>query len=214
MRALRQTFPAPRYTLTAALPAGEWSLRNIDLASLLTASSQTTTLDYVNLMAYDFAGPWTGGTAGHQAQLVAPANPHNAFAKRSVTAAVQYLTQVQHVPAGRIVVGLPAYGRSFLGAHGPAEKATGHGGDADGTFEYRALPRPGAVESVDRATGAAFCVGGDGGWVTYDNPETVAMKGAFVLQEGLAGMFFWTGSFDSPDDQRSLVVAAQKALTH
>jgi chitinase len=32
---------------------------------------------------------------------------------------------------------------------------------------------------------AAFCVGGDGGFVTYDNPETVKMKANYCKEKGL-----------------------------
>jgi GH18 family chitinase len=31
----------------------------------------------------------------------------------------------------------------------------------------------------------AYCVGGDGGFVTYDNPETVSAKAVFCKQKGL-----------------------------
>ena len=58
---LREVLPAPRYVLTTALPAGQWALRNIDLAAAQKH------LDMINLMTYDFAGPWESET-GHQAQ--------------------------------------------------------------------------------------------------------------------------------------------------
>ncbi|KAL8705354.1 MAG: hypothetical protein Q9225_008031, partial [Loekoesia sp. 1 TL-2023] len=52
MAILRKNLPAPKYLLTSALPAGTWALQHIDLGK--AASS----MDYVNIMAYDFAGPW------------------------------------------------------------------------------------------------------------------------------------------------------------
>src|ERR1700761_6313002 len=59
---LREVLPAPRYLLASCLPASQWALRHIDLA---TAQNY---LDMLNLMAYDFSGPWAPET-GHQAQL-------------------------------------------------------------------------------------------------------------------------------------------------
>ena len=44
LSALRQCLPAPRYTLSSALPAGEWALQHINLAH----ASQY--LDMINLM--------------------------------------------------------------------------------------------------------------------------------------------------------------------
>src|SRR5690606_33918173 len=58
---LRRYLPAPRFLLTSAVPAGEWALQNIDMFAA------STLLDFVNIMAYDFSGPWTP-MAGHQAQ--------------------------------------------------------------------------------------------------------------------------------------------------
>jgi chitinase len=128
-------------------------------------------LDFINLMAYDFAGPWTS-TAGHHAQLY-PGNPD----EPSGSAAVDYVKSTGF-PAKKILLGIPVYGRSFLGANHPGETCRGHGGE-EGSFEYKDLPRPGTEERVDTARVAASCAGGDGGFVSYDNPETVTIKGKY-----------------------------------
>jgi chitinase len=212
MKTLRSYLPRPRYTLTAALPAGEWCLRNIDLPGLLCSSGAGESyLDYLHVMTYDFSGSWTE-LSGHQAQLHAPQDPPNAFAKRSIARITQYLVHEQSLEPAKLVMGVPVYGRSFHGVNGPGEKFTGHGGDVNGLFEYRDLPRPGTKEVIDETHGAASCSGGDGGWVSYDCPTTVYRKGQFVKKHGLAGLFFWTGSFDSVDEKRSLVVAGHRSL--
>jgi len=194
---IRLHLPDQQYLLTAALPAGEWALKNIDLYKAQEY------LDLINLMAYDFAGPWTAKT-GHHAQLF-PAQPGEA----SGSAAVQYVLSKGFPPA-KILLGIPVYGRSFLGARGPSQSYTGHGGD-DGSFEYKQLPRPGAEEITDKALAAAFCSGGDGGFVTYDNPETVTLKAQYCREKGLGGLFYWTGTADA-GGTRSLVSAGFKAL--
>ncbi|KAJ9623698.1 hypothetical protein H2203_005960 [Taxawa tesnikishii (nom. ined.)] len=85
------------------------------------------------------------------------------------------------------------------------------GGGEQGVFEYRDLPRPGTVEKVDRNVCAAYCVGGDGGFVTYDNPVTVMIKGDYAKREGLGGLFYWTATADAQGD-RSLIVAGHRSL--
>jgi chitinase len=113
----------------------------------------------------------------------------------------------QGVPAHKIVLGVPAYGRSFTGTQGVGHSFSGQAGE-EGTFEYRELPRPGATEHIDESIGAAYCIGGDGGFVTYDTPQTVRMKANYVRQNSLGGLFYWTGTGDvSSIDQkdRSLV---------
>lgn len=76
------------------------------------------------------------------------------------------------------------YGRSFISSASPGDQYYSNGGD-DGIFEYNALSRLGTHEIVDTAQCAAMCVGGDGGFVTYDNPETVVMKGRYCREKDL-----------------------------
>ncbi|KAI5859550.1 glycoside hydrolase family 18 protein [Durotheca rogersii] len=198
LASVRLHLPEEQFFVTAALPAGRAVLQNIDVAQAAAY------LDFVNLVAYDFCGPWTH-RSGHQAQLYAM---HKEEA--SGGAGVAYL--VGHgCPARKILLGIPLYGRSFLGVTGPGHRHKGAGGE-DGAFEYNTLPRKNAKEGVDRRVGAAFCVGGDGGFVTYDNPDTVKMKATFCKQKGLGGLFYWTGPADSRDKSRSLIAAGFRAL--
>ncbi|KAH0608844.1 uncharacterized protein H6S33_001072 [Morchella sextelata] len=202
LESIRRWLPAPQYILTSALPAGEWALQNIDL------SIAHHYLDFINLMSYDFSGPWVP-SSGHQAQLFSPRRAHCDAAKLSAHSAISYLRS-KSVPAAKILMGIPAYGRSFLGCHNIGQKFSGSAGE-EGTFEYKDLPRPGATEYVDSTLGAAFCVGGDGGFVTYDNPETAKMKAQYAKENGLGGVFFWTGTADVKGP-RSLIEATFSCL--
>ena len=159
-------------------------------------------------MTYDFSGPWTD-LCGHHAQLYSPKNPHNEAARVSCSSAVVY-AKSRGVKPKKILLGVPAYGRSFLGATKAGDRFVGHGGD-EGTFDYKDLPRPGALVKFDEEAGAVYCVGGDGGFVTYDDARTVQMKAQFALKEGLGGLFFWTGVGDS-QDSTSLVEASYRIL--
>jgi chitinase len=128
-------------------------------------------------MAYDFSGPWSP-RAGHQAQLYAKNSD-----EASGSAAVNYVLSTGF-PSKKILLGIPAYGRSFLGARVPGDNYEGQGGN-DGTFEYKFLPRSGTEERVDPGRVAASCAGGDGGFVSYDNAETVEIKGRFCKSQHL-----------------------------
>jgi chitinase len=152
-------------------------------------------------MSYDFSGPWVKA-CGHHAQLFTPQLPHNDDAAISCHSAVAYMIK-QGVPPNKLLLGVPAYGRSFLKTSGVGHLFSGTAGE-EGTFEYKDLPRPGTQELVDEHVGAAYCVGGDGGFITYDNPQTVKMKANYAKQNGLAGLFYWTGTGDASDTARSL----------
>ncbi|OKL59468.1 hypothetical protein UA08_05106 [Talaromyces atroroseus] len=180
---LRAVLPSPRYSLTSAVPAGEWALKHINLP----VAQQY--LDLFMVMCYDFSGPWLDRT-GHQAQLFTPFQPHNDAAYISCQSAVTYFLN-QNVQSNKILLGIPVYGRSFTGADNINQPYSGADGD-DGVFDYSELPRPGAKETVDETVGAAYCVGGrDGGFVSYDTPQTVENKAKFVSDMRLGGLFYW-----------------------
>ncbi|KAK2806266.1 hypothetical protein FQN51_007307 [Onygenales sp. PD_10] len=199
---LRQQFPSPHYLLTTALPAGEWALRNINLAWAQTY------LDLIHLMTYDFSGPWLPLT-GHQSQLYTPTAPHNDAACISCHSGVSY-TLTQGVPSKKILLGIPVYGRSFPGASGINQPYEGAGGD-EKVFDYRELPRPGTKECHDEAVGAAFCVDEQAGFVSYDSTRTVREKARFVSEMKLGGLFYWHVAADAVGE-RSLVATGYNTL--
>ncbi|KAF2099456.1 glycoside hydrolase [Rhizodiscina lignyota] len=202
LQALRSVLPAKLYIMSAAFSNGAWALQNINLA----AAAQS--LDLMNIMTYDFSGSWTP-TAGYQSQLYDPAHLNDPTQGLSCQTAVTYFRS-KGVAANKLLLGVPIYGRSFLGATKAGDKYTGSGGN-EGTFDYKDLPRPGTKEQVDSKAVAAYCVGGDGGFVSYDNPETVLMKAKYVRENGLAGLFYWSGSSDATG-ARSLAMAGYSAL--
>ncbi len=179
--AIRIHLPEDRYLLTAALPAVKTILQNIDLRQ--TAEY----LDTINLIAYDFFGQWTH-KSGHHAQLYSMSKD-----EPSGDSGVRYLMS-SGVPGKKILLGIPLFGRSFLHVTGPGHKHRGVGGN-DASFEYKHLPRKGTKEQVDKRAIAAHCVGGDGGFVTYDNPDTVKVKATFCMQKGLGVCSTWLPPF-------------------
>ncbi|RYP37653.1 hypothetical protein DL767_002826 [Monosporascus sp. MG133] len=205
LEALRQALPAPRYELTTAVSVGEWVLKHIDLykASYL--------LDYLNLMSYDFNGPWTD-VCGHQAQLFPlsrnPANVYPAL-RQSAHAAVEYIVG-RGFPAHKIVLGIPAYARSFAGAHGIGQPFRSHE-----EMDYVDLPREWVHNAqVDHNVGTAFYVdmSEDGkGFVSFDVPASVRRKAEYVRWRGLGGLFYWTGTGDIRGPE-SLMRAGCRAL--
>ena len=172
LAAVRTCLTEDRFIVTAALPASPSILKFIGL------EAAARHLDHVNLIAYDLCGYWSRQT-GHHAQLYAM-NKEDI----SGSAGVRFMIS-RGLPAKKILLGIPTHGRSFLSAAGPGQSFRGGGGDA-GAFPYNQLPRPGSKEVVDKRYVAAQCLGGDGGFVTYDNADTVKTKAEFAKQKGLA----------------------------
>ncbi|KKZ62186.1 chitinase [[Emmonsia] crescens] len=208
---LRQQFPSPRYLLTTALPAGAWALCFINL------SETHPYVDLINLMTYDFSGPWTDHS-GHHAQLYAPEpDPQNATtaASTSCSSGVSHLMSCD-VPSDKILLGIPVYGRAFPGVNGinkPYKSVDGK----EKEFDYHELPLPGTEEMHDDALGAAYCVdsggggGGGAGFISYDSTRTVRQKAEFVSEYKLGGLFYWHLAADA-GGERSLVATGYQAL--
>lgn len=219
---LRTHLPEPQYLLTAALPVDASCLANVDLA----AASHV--LDFLNLMGYDLAGPWSA-VAGHHAQLLpgsasslsssssSSSSPSSATAAAPPTRQMSCHLGVDYVigrgfPRRKILLGIPVFARCFPGALGPGRPFEG-GSCAE--MKYRDLPEKWIADAaVDAELGAASFVDkrlGGLGFVSFDVPATVRQKAGYAMSMGLGGLFYWNelGDVDGPG---SLVVAGRKGL--
>ncbi|KAL8408155.1 hypothetical protein RB594_006812 [Gaeumannomyces avenae] len=198
--------PGYRFLLTMAVGAGPEHY-NIMSKHLGRMGLQ---VDAMNLMAYDFTGSWDA-KSGHQANLRASkANPDSTpfSAERAVA---DYLAL--GVAPDRMVLGMPLYGRSFENTDGPGRPfaGTGPGSYEQGIWDYKALPLPGAVETVDAETGAAYSYNAAAReMVSYDTVETVAQKVAYIKDLALGGAMFWEVSGDRAGELSLVAASADK----
>ena len=97
--------PGERRLLTIATPANSLTVKNFDL------TETARWVDFMNVMAYDFRGSWSK-TTGHHAQLYRNKADPDAMDNGDIATSVQlYLSN--GVPADKIVLGVPFYGRGF-----------------------------------------------------------------------------------------------------
>ena len=68
------------------------------------------TMDWINVMTYDYTGDWTN-FAGHHSPLFASSKQPGA--PRSTALTMKYLVEERGLPANRLAVGIPLYGRGF-----------------------------------------------------------------------------------------------------
>ena len=189
-----------RLLLTVASPAGSQNYSKMHLGAMAQV------LDFFNLMAYDYAGSWDR-TTGHQSNWY-PSQNHPAATPFSTDAAVRDHIAAG-VPAHQIVIGMPLYGRAFESTEGLGEafSGVGEGSWENGVWDYKALPRPGAVEKTDEAAVASYCYNPQSRtMVTYDTVQIAEEKMRYIKQQGLGGAMFWELSGDRRDDH-SLVAA-------
>ncbi|KAF7724702.1 hypothetical protein EC973_000810 [Apophysomyces ossiformis] len=189
----------PRLLLTVAVPCGPSHYKTLRLREM------EPYIDLFYLMAYDFAGSWDAH-AGHQSALHGEG--------LHVHQAVQHY--MQSVPPHKLVLGLPAYGRGFSNTDGPGRPYNGmpEGSWEKGMYDYKALPRPGAVEHHDWQKMAAWSYDPSlREMVTYDSPPIVQAKCDYIKQMQLGGAMFWELSGDAPAGHpRSLLQTVHQAL--
>ncbi|KAI0023304.1 glycoside hydrolase superfamily [Xylariomycetidae sp. FL0641] len=200
MDAYARTLPAPyHFELTVACPAGAQNYEKMDLPAM------DRLLDFWNLMAYDYAGSWDA-TAGHQANLFpCRANPQcTPFS----TAAALDAYAARGVPAHKITLGMPLYGRAFCDTAGPGAPyaGVGEGTWENGVHDYKKLPLPGAEERVDPDAGASYCYSPAARtMVSYDTVPMARTKAQFLRDRHLGGAMWWESSADKEGAEESLI---------
>lgn len=176
-------------------------------------SAMAQYLDYFNLMAYDYAGSWDS-TSGHQANLYPSSDSGNAQATKYSTerAVTDYIAA--GVPASKIVLGMPIYGRSFEATAGIGQTYTGVGSGSweNGVWDYKALPKAGATVITDVKAGATYSYDSSSQeLISYDTPAMVSTKVDYLKSKGLGGSMFWEASADR-NDTGSLLTTSYNAL--
>ncbi|AKC88267.1 hypothetical protein WQ53_07725 [Pseudoxanthomonas suwonensis] len=182
------------YLLTIAAADGE-AARGLELARIAGV------LDWINLMTYDFygsLGPTTGHHAALDRSLLAPAD-----GRTTVQAVDEFLAA--GVPPGKLNVGVAFYGREFAEvepAHRGVHQPYGRYVDALPWRELRGLDgRDGYVRHWDAEAQAPYLWNADSRrFVTYDDPQSLAAKAAFVRERGLGGMMYWEHRHDAGDE--------------
>ncbi|KAF2427714.1 glycoside hydrolase family 18, chitinase [Tothia fuscella] len=194
----------PHFELTIAAPAGPNNYEKLHLRAM------DPYLDFINLMAYDYAGSWDS-CAGHQGNLF-PDERHPDCTPFSTARAVKYY--VDHgISPQKMVIGMPLYGRSFMSTEGPGKSysGTGDGSWERGVWDFKALPRPGAQEHYNKGLGASwsYCPSSKE-MVTYDTKEVALQKSEFVRDWQLGGAMWWESSGDKAGPESLIATVHDK----
>jgi chitinase len=151
-------------------------------------------VDFVNLMTYDFRAPGEDLT-GHHANLYSNALDDK---KLSVDSAVRQYTTAG-VPAAKVVLGVPFYGKSW-GEVEPEHSGLFQPGKApatriDASFGSLAagfIDKNGYVRIWDKQAQAPYL------WnpqqrifITYEDPESLRLKCGYIRDHKLGGVMFW-----------------------
>jgi chitinase len=159
-------------------------------------------LDWINIMAYDFAGEWSRITSHHAGLYWSPA----AGSDRGPSAA-DFVQQhlAAGIPSRKLVLGVPFYGRGWCGVdpkneglHQPFESYIA-------SYPYSVLVRDyvgqrGFTRHWDSISHAPYLWDSSTGIViTYEDPDSLRDKARFIKDHHLGGVMYWEQSHD-PDE--------------
>ncbi|HEX4019532.1 MAG TPA: glycosyl hydrolase family 18 protein [Acidobacteriaceae bacterium] len=196
LKEFRRQFAAvrPGLILTMTGPAGSWAYDPIPLAA---AAKQLT---FINLMTYDYNGPWQNSTGPVAPMTESPLDPvpDDYTIERTLQG---YFAA--GVPASKIVLGIPFYGYGWEDVpnvnEGQFQPGTpvDQGGDA---YSYIVTLMPTYKQYRDPKTDVVWLFNGNEYW-TYDDPETIHVKMDYALKNKLLGAMIWSLDNDMPDGQ-------------
>jgi chitinase len=193
----------PGLVLSAAVGAG------IDKIRVTRPDLYHPHVDYINVMGYDFHGPWEAKTNFHSALFNAPNDPSSGDARYyNVNDAIQAFLD-RGVPASKLNLGMASYGRGWSGVgssnHGLYQGGSAAAGSLEpGIESYRVLKTLAWPLYVDNDAQARWIYDGNTFW-SFDDPATIAGKMAYAKVQGLGGAFLW--DFSGDDAQGALVAA-------
>lgn len=179
------------YTLSIAAADGPF-VSGIDLAAV------NRYVDWFNLMTYDFCNAMTPDSchhAGLRASKLAPAS-----ARTTDRAVAQFLAA--GVPSRKLVIGAAFYGREFGGvdaAHDglyqPYQKFIAFVPWPKLQAEF--IGKHGFVRHWDAQADAPWLWNASTRtFVSYEDPQSIAAKAAFVKAQHLGGIMYWEQSLD------------------
>lgn len=206
----RQT--GEHYLLTADVSANPADAAKLQLRQVAKS------VDWFNVMTFDYHGSWepAGPTDFASNTFADPRDPQPADNTFSVTQAVRYY-EAQGVPAGQIGIAAPYYAHVWSGVSpgpdgdGLFQPATG--APANNTPDYnQVITEPGATH-FDPLAGEPYKYDPTSQtFYTYEDPASLAIKGAYIRAAGLRGTFVWSLDGDTSDGQ--LTAAIGRALGH
>ena len=196
-----------RLYLTIAMGAGDDVLAHSEMRKVQRY------VDTVNLMTYDYYEAGSDPTTGHHAPLFAdPMDPKKASSDETVRA-----YEKAGVPAEKILLGVPFYGRTWGDVpdtnHGLFQAGkTVAGVNGQYSAIVSGMLGQGFTRYWDDAAKAPYLYNAEKHiFVSYEDPESLAAKCAYVRSHKLGGVMFWE-YFGDPDG--TLLQAIDKGLGH
>jgi chitinase len=196
------------YLLTIAAPAGQAKYSKIELSKIHRS------LDWINLMTYDYHGPWETTTNFDAPLFGSPADPSPPAIKIDTIDHTVNAYLAAGIPPEKLVLGIPFYGHGWSNVpdinHGLYQGNASTQPAGSGTENYNVLKTlTGYTSYRDPITKAFWIFNGSTFW-SYDDPQMIQVKMDYVHRQGLGGTMIW--SLDGDDATGTLISTIYQGL--
>jgi len=190
------------FLITMAIPAGNWSGQHYDLTAL------EPLLDWFNVMTYDYHGTWTTH-AGHNSPLYSsPGNDPDGSCHTSIN----YILNSRHLDPAKVNLGLAFYGKEFAAS---AINGASTGGNI--TYQYNNvigfLDQGWSYHWDDVANNPYLQNPEMTRLITYDDPNSIALKCEYARTRELGGVLIWALGQDFVSGEEVLLEAIRDYAT-
>ena len=191
---LIQELRRQRPSMILMLPVG-WVRENSQADSWI--ASMAPYLDKIGIMSYSMTGAWQGWLTWHSSALEAHGARYPSSIKSSVN---KYLAT--GIPKGKLVFGVGFYGMCWKGTTEPRQETEGTSiVGSDNVMSYRNIIEKYFVQSAykwDSMAKVSYLTYPNGhgelgcNFISYDDEQSLRLKGEYAKSEGLGGILVWT----------------------
>jgi chitinase len=185
LKSLRERFP--KAILTTALGASDYWISHFSWKDVCDS------VDYVNVMVYDYSGGW-GGRAAYASNLYPP-GAYPPQPEYSVDQGMKNLIVNHHVPPSKLLLGVTFWASRFAVDHiGDSFPVNAPGYSMNVTYSQTMdLLETGRYrEFWDEAAAMPYLERtGGGSVVCYENPRSIKLKCDYAKKLGCAGVMIW-----------------------
>ena len=158
-----------------------------------TGHNLYTFLDRVNVMTYDITGNWANPEWFNSPLLRGSGDTNNGWSGDYI---IMTLFHGAGVPLAKINLGIPFYGYTITGGSATNRPRATWSSSSPPTWSQITYANIVATYNISSPTWDTNCevpwITVSGGYLTYENPESVAAKVQYVQTNSLGGWFAWT----------------------
>lgn len=194
---LKSSFKAFGFILSAAVAPDKWRAQEF-----YKIPEVSEAVDFLNVMAYDFYGPWSENL-GHHAQMYPQIHDSSYMKELNCAASISFWV-TSGASRNKLVLGVPTYGKAFV-LWDRLEHKIGSGVNVNetkssrvniGYNEFCSEKNSGWKQHFDTNYHAYYATN-KLLWLGFDTIRQVTTKARYVQDLNLGGIMFW--SLDTDD---------------